>query len=145
MSDSEIGEYVIVNEDDRLLNPFYESDPSGKSASDPGAKLDAGKPRVDLMFKGFPRALLAVAEVTTHGAIKYSELGFLEVDKGESRYADAGSRHMLYRFIDGEIDSDLPVFHLAQKAWNALAELEFACKRMEYPKRSMSDVENEAK
>lgn len=122
-------------------NSAPEHDPSNLSSDSPGAKLDAGKPRVSLMMKGFPRALLAVSEVTAHGAVKYSELGFLKVVNGESRYADAGMRHFLKRFIEGDLDSELPVYHLAQVAWNALAELEFMCKRLSYPEKPMDRKE----
>ena len=45
-----------------------EKDPLGLDPHAPGAKLDAGKPKVGLMLSGFARALLKVAEVTTYGA-----------------------------------------------------------------------------
>lgn len=34
-----------------------EHDPTGRSAHEPGAKLDAGKPRCGLVLGGFSRAL----------------------------------------------------------------------------------------
>tara|TARA_R110000803_G_scaffold56795_1_gene114208 strand:+ start:1682 stop:2092 length:411 start_codon:yes stop_codon:yes gene_type:complete len=100
-----------------------EADPHGTDAHAPGAKLDAGKPRVGLMLSGFARALLAVSEITTHGALKYSENGWMEVPDAPKRYDDAKGRHMLQGYIE-ERDPDTGLDHLAQEAWNALALLE---------------------
>ena len=102
----------------------------GLGAHDPGAKLDAGKPRVGLMLSGFPRALLKVAEVTTFGALKYSDNGWQQVDGGVSRYDDAKGRHLLYGYIE-DIDADSGLEHLAQDAWNALAKLELKLREEE--------------
>jgi hypothetical protein len=107
-----------------------ERDPMGLGAHDPGAKLDAGKPRVGLMLSGFPRALLKVAEVTTFGALKYSDNGWQQVDGGVSRYDDAKGRHLLYGYIE-DIDADSGLEHLAQEAWNALAKLELKLREEE--------------
>jgi hypothetical protein len=105
----------------------FESDPNGKSAKEAGSKLDAGKSPV---FQGlldyFPRACLAIAEVSAAGAAKYSWKGFAEVPDGVNRYANAGARHILYEAIEGPYDNTMipPQLHKAQKAWNSLAELE---------------------
>ena len=48
-----------------------EYDPNGKTAQDPGAKLDAGKVRPELIIRGFSRTLLEVSRVGTFGANKY--------------------------------------------------------------------------
>jgi len=100
-----------------------EKDPNGIEAHEPGAKLDEGKPRVGLMMKGFPRALLEVSKVTTFGALKYSEGGWQHVENGIDRYDDAKGRHTLYGYIE-KIDPDTDLLHMAQDAWNALAKLE---------------------
>ncbi len=103
-----------------------ESDPNGKHAGEAGAKLDEGKPRVGLMITGFPRALMEVSKVTTFGANKYCENGWMSVPDGIARYNDAMQRHNL-KIAEGEIldpDSGLP--HLAHVAWNALAILELS-------------------
>lgn len=107
-----------------------ERDPNGLDPHKPGAKLDAGKPRVGLMFKGFARALLRVAEVTTYGANKYTPDGWQSVQDGEARYLDAQCRHMLKGFIE-ECDKDTDIEHMAHDAWNALARLELALRRKE--------------
>ena len=99
-----------------------EHDPSGLSAHAPGAKLDAGKPRAGLLGH-FGLALLAVAEVSTAGAAKYSEGGWQAVPDGIKRYTDAMWRHQLKENLELR-DGDLGVLHAAQVAWNALARLE---------------------
>lgn len=100
------------------------SDPHGKNAHDPGAKLDAGKPMVGLMLQGFPRALRAVAEVTTYGAKKYSPNGWMHVPDGFNRYSDAMGRHLLLETEEGPYDGESQCLHAAMVAWNALARLE---------------------
>lgn len=107
-----------------------ERDPNGFDPHKPGAKLDAGKPRIGLMFKGFARALIRVAEVTTYGANKYTPDGWQTVPDGEARYLDAQCRHMLKGFIE-ECDADTDIEHMAHDAWNALAKLELALRRKE--------------
>jgi hypothetical protein len=92
--------------------------------TEPGAKLDAGKVRPSLILSSMPRAILAVAQVGTFGAEKYSEDGWLMVDDGIKRYTDAMDRHRLYAGIDGPFDPQSHLLHAAHEAWNALARLE---------------------
>lgn len=106
-----------------------EADPDGLDAHTPGAKLDAGKPRMSLVIDGFPRALLAVGVVATAGAAKYSDHGWLSVKDGFARYTDALNRHILDESIDGEIDPETGLNHAAQVAWNALARLEILLRK----------------
>jgi hypothetical protein len=106
-----------------LLDKGYvrATDPQGKNQHQPGAKLDAGKPRPWLVLGEFRNALKEVVAVGTYGADKYSDNGWLEVPSGQQRYMDAAFRHLLA----GEVrdpESDLP--HLAMAAWNILAVLE---------------------
>ena len=114
-----------------------EVDPNGIAAGVKGAKLDAGKPAV---WRGlldyFPRACIAVADVSTRGAQKYSWKGWEEVKDGEHRYADALARHIIKESIDGLYDIGpgglgKEVLHSAQIAWNALARLELILRRLE--------------
>jgi hypothetical protein len=102
-----------------------EKDPNGKSQHEKGAKLDAGKPAV---FRGlldyFPRACMAVAEVSTVGAKKYAWDGWKTVPDGIARYQDALSRHILKEAIEGPLDDDTGLTHKAAVAWNAMAVLE---------------------
>jgi len=104
-----------------------EEDPSGMNQHLPGAKLDKDKLRVDLMLGGFNKALLAVAEVTTYGANKYSPNGWMKVRNPVARYADAKARHMLQGY-DERYDKESGLSHAAHEAWNALAVLEFLIK-----------------
>jgi|TARA_R110000737_G_scaffold68555_1_gene96725 hypothetical protein len=107
-----------------------EKDPNGIDQHAPGAKLDQGKPRVGLMMAGFARALLEVSKVTTVGAIKYTANGWRQVPDGVDRYNDAKCRHLLYGYLDDK-DQDTDLLHLAQEAWNALAELELTLQKRE--------------
>lgn len=101
-----------------------EADPHGTDAHAPGAKLDAGKNQLGLIFHGFPRALQAVGEVGTYGAQKYSPNGWLHVPDGERRYTDAMYRHLMKEAQGEHIDPETELMHAAQSAWNALARLE---------------------
>jgi hypothetical protein len=106
-----------------------ESDPTGRGIHESGAKTDAGKPQCSLLLL-FGKALKAVAEVGTHGAIKYTRGGWQDVPDGINRYTDALLRHLLEEQYE-EFDSDLPVLHAAQTAWNALARLELILREKE--------------
>jgi hypothetical protein len=101
-----------------------EVDPSGISAHEAGAKLDAGKVRPSLILGAMPLAILAVAEVGTYGATKYSDGGWQHVPRGIERYTDAMYRHLLKEASGEDEDSDTEMLHAAHTAWNALARLE---------------------
>lgn len=100
-----------------------QADPNGRDQHQPGAKLDAGKTRPDLVLNGFPRALLAVAEVAAYGARKYTEDGWRCVPDGQRRYTAAKDRHRLHGAVE-LLDAESGLLHLAHEAWNALAVLE---------------------
>jgi hypothetical protein len=108
-----------------------EKDPNGVNAHAPGAKLDAGKPRVGLVLGEFSRALEAVSAVGTFGANKYTPRGWVEVPNGEERYADALWRHLLADCRGEELDEQSGLAHLAHAAWNALAVLELGLRAQE--------------
>ena len=102
-----------------------EADPTGRSPREPGAKLDAGKSPVLRGALGyFPRALMAVADVSAFGARKYAWKGWQTVPDGVARYGDALARHLLLEAADGPNDADSGLMHAAHAAWNALARLE---------------------
>jgi Domain of unknown function (DUF5664) len=112
-----------------------EVDPLGKSAKQPGSKLDAGKPDV---LRGaiqyFPRALSAVARVSELGAAKYSWKGWESVPNGIARYGAAMARHLGHD--DFATDSGAgglgsETLHAAQAAWNSLARLELILKELD--------------
>lgn len=101
-----------------------ESDPYGILPNNPGAKLDAGKPPVLRgVVQYFPHALMAVAEVSAHGASKYTWKGWESVPDGVDRYGDALVRHLVKESYE-DLDPDSGLLHAAQVAWNALARLE---------------------
>jgi hypothetical protein len=106
-----------------LAKEFTTDDPSliGTGA----IKYDGGKP---CSFRGaieyFPRAITAVAEISTFGAQKYAWKGWEGVDDGINRYSDAMVRHMLKEAMGEEVDPDSGLLHAAHLAWGALARLE---------------------
>lgn len=108
-----------------------EFDPNGIDQHMPGAKLDGGKMRAWLMISGFPRALAAVAQVTTIGAQKYTPNGWASVPNGQERYMDAFARHMLAEARGEEIDPETGALHKAQMIWNLLASLELDLRKLE--------------
>lgn len=108
-----------------------EHDPNGIDLHTPGAKADAGKVKAALIGD-FGLALLAVAEVGTHGADKYSRGGWECVIDGEQRYTDAMWRHLL-RSAHESRDRDSGLTHAAHAAWNALAALELALRAEDGP------------
>lgn len=107
-----------------------EYDPTGRAANEPGAKLDAGKPRCALVLGGFSRALQQVAAVGTFGANKYTDNGWQTVPNGEERYTDALYRHLLQEGQGQLCDADSNLLHAAHAAWNALARLELMLRRI---------------
>lgn len=108
-----------------------EQDPNGIDAHTPGAKLDAGKPRVGMVLSAFARAISHVSYVGAFGAEKYSDDGWLAVPDGEARYTDAMMRHLLKEWQGELVDPDSGEFHAACVAWNALARLELMLRRIE--------------
>lgn len=99
-----------------------EIDMYGLDQHDPGAKLDAGKPELDLLLD-FGMALMEVGKVCTYGRKKYSKAGWLQVKDGEARYTAALLRHLLKENYE-ECDADTDLLHAAHGAWNSLARLE---------------------
>lgn len=123
--------YRVVREDKPPATCKTPATPAEACASDsetgqhaPGVKLDKGKPRAGLVLGGFSRALLAVADVGTFGAQKYTPHGWLSVPHGIERYTDAMVRHQLAEASGEQTDSESGLSHAAHAAWNALARLE---------------------
>jgi hypothetical protein len=109
-----------------------ESDPNGKNAHEPGAKLDNGKVCV---WRGaidyFPRAIEAVAAISTFGARKYAWKGWETVPEGVERYSDALVRHLVAEAKGQVLDPDSGLTHAAHAAWNALAVLELKLRELQ--------------
>lgn len=104
---------------------MQELDPNGVAANIPGSKLDLGKSPVRRgLLEYFPRACMAVADVSAAGAKKYTWGGWKTVVNGIDRYGDAEVRHICKAAIEGEIDPDFGLLHAAHEAWGALARLE---------------------
>ena len=120
---------------------MIEADPYGKDPKKPGAKLDAGKiPIWQGAIDYFPRAIMAVAEVSHAGAQKYAWKGWESVPDGITRYTNAGMRHVFAEAIDGPYDNGpngTGLLHKAQAAWNALAALELYLREQENVKHDV--------
>lgn len=72
------------------MSKSSETDPTGRSPKEKGAKLDHGKPPIERgLLAYFPRAAAAVAEVSAFGALKYTWNGWETVPEGMIRYGDA--------------------------------------------------------
>ena len=113
-----------------------EHDPNGKNPHEAGAKMDAGKVPV---FQGvldyFPRALVAIAEVSGFGASKYAWKGWESVEDGENRYKNASARHQMYRAMGEEVDPDSGLLHECHEVWNHLAALELRLRKNDQPSK----------
>lgn len=97
----------------------------------PGLKHDDGKIKPRFIIEGFPRALIAVAEVATFGDNKYTEDGWVSVPDGVKRYTDAKYRHALEEAKGEELDPESKLKHAAHEAWNTLARLELMLREEE--------------
>ena len=109
-----------------------EQAPNGLPLNLPGQKADYGKsPLYRGLLDYFPRACMAIADVSAKGAAKYSWKGWEKVEDGQNRYMDAMLRHVAKEGIEGPIDLETGCYHLNQVAWNALATLELFLKKLE--------------
>lgn len=118
-------------------------------------KLDAGKlPVTRGVISRFPRALAEVARVSQVGTTKYgvpiTDMEYKNVPDGLGRYDDAVGRHTTERAIHGEVNVEkggqlppegVPLFHLAQRAWDALATLEIFLTQLEKAGQPTSPAE----
>jgi hypothetical protein len=117
--------YVNVPTEDFVDSPAHYNQHSG------GVKLDDGKSKADLVIGDFAKALKAIAEVGTFGAVKYTAKGWATVPDGQQRYANAAVRHYLDRKAGETIDPESGLLHKAHEAWNHLAELQFMLEAIE--------------
>ena len=104
-------------------------------AADPnltGRKDDYLKTQPALIINDMPRALMAVAEVASFGALKYSKSNWLHVKNGVERYTNAMDRHRIKEGVETH-DGDSGLMHAAHTAWNALARLELMLREEEIP------------
>lgn len=92
-------------------------------------KHDQGKPRMDLLIDGCPRALEAVAGILTFGAEKYADHSWQGVERGEERYKAALLRHLTAVSKGEATDSESGMSHLAHAACNALFILELELRK----------------
>lgn len=98
-----------------------------------GMKYDNGKLLAAIPFQDFPRALKAVAGISTYGAKKYARSSWKGVPGARERYEDALHRHFLEYHISGKysVDDESGLLHFAHLAWNVLALLELDLEELE--------------
>lgn len=89
-----------------------------------GTKHDQGKPRLDLLLSGFPRALESLGQVLAFGAEKYAPNNWKLVDDLDSRYQAAQMRHELSHCKGELLDEESGLPHLTHEAFCILARLE---------------------
>jgi Domain of unknown function (DUF5664) len=95
-------------------------------------KYDGGKtPVYQGLIDYFPRAIVAVADISGFGASKYAWKGWEGVEDGYNRYSNAMHRHELYKATQGLYDDDSGLLHDAHFAWGALARLELFLREQE--------------
>lgn len=93
------------------------SDPHGLDQHAPGAKLDGGKVRWDLLDI---EAIEGLATVLTYGAEKYTENGWKEVPEAKKRYFSAMMRHYKAMLEGEECDSESGLPHRHHFLTNAM-------------------------
>lgn len=87
-----------------------------RNAHTPGAKLDGGKLRYDHIP---PEVLEALAQVLTHGAVKYSPGGWRTVEQAKDRYYAALERHLQAWRLGEAKAEDSGLHHLKHALANA--------------------------
>lgn len=110
-------------------------------------KHDAGKtPTMQGLFEYFPRALMAVADVSAFGFEKYKTWGgWRSVPDAVNRYANAKGRHMLAEAMGQSHDPESNLMHAAHEAWGALAKLEMQLKARDLPASTATPAKPERK
>ncbi len=92
------------------------------------ARYDKPQPYRGVIAR-FPRAILDIARVSKYGAIKHQvsmgDMSYLDVPDAHVNFVEAEVRHLLHEAIHGPTNNeDDGLIHKAQKAWEALADLE---------------------
>lgn len=90
----------------------------------------------------FPRAILEVTKISMYGTKKHNvplnDMSFKTIPGAEYNMVEAECRHLLKEAIEGPVDQDTgfedlrdTILHKAEKAWNAMADLEVALYQIE--------------
>jgi hypothetical protein len=93
------------------------TDPTGKAANEPGAKLDAGKPKWYLLPW---KVIEGVVKIMTFGAAKYTENGWKSVPQAKERYFSAMLRHKMLMDSGEYLDPESGLPHWAHFCCNAI-------------------------
>jgi len=121
--------------------------------NDPAKRFDLGKARFELMPDD---VLEKIAEIYTHGALKYDEENWRKGMKWK-RCIGSLKRHIKAFTIGQDIDPESKCYHLGQIAWNAMTLLWYQLERIpgddrvktytneEFMIKSFEDVERQSK
>jgi len=85
------------------------------------------KPKLLRFFiRKFPRAILALAEVSRAGDEKHDGTvrSYCDIENGHQEYTEAMVRHIFDEVLHGPVDPEDGALHAAKIAWGALARLE---------------------
>lgn len=95
-----------------------------------GQKNDQGKlPYHTVLFKQFPRAIRELVRCSNAGHLKYHEtdrdwLNFTRLENTETRYKNAGLRHMTESGEVPDMEEFGGMSHEGAVLWNFMADLE---------------------
>ncbi len=106
------------------------------------ARYDKPQPYRGVLAR-FPRAILEIAKVSVYGDKKherpFGDVDFLDIPEAEVSFVEAEVRHLLKEAIHGPINrEDGDLLHKAQKAWEALADLEVYLYQRDMPRVEVS-------
>lgn len=89
-----------------------------------GLKYDEGKPRMDLVTRGFPKVLTTLGTILGFGAKKYRADSWRQVPNGVSRYEAAAMRHFIAHSSGEKLDPESGLPHLAHAICNLMFVME---------------------
>lgn len=85
-------------------------------------RYNAGKPELSYLLS-IPKAVHALAEVFSQGAIKYERDNWQQGGKPDEEYLDSCLRHLYASQLEDH-DADTGCLHLAHAIWNLAALIE---------------------
>lgn len=117
-----INEHFVLVDSDNKLHKIIDSTEGQKNDSD---KL----PYFTVLFKQFPNAIQELVRCSNSGHRKYSEtdkdwMNFSRVENADTRYKNAGLRHMLESGPVEDMSEYGGMSHEGAVVWNFMADLE---------------------
>ena len=93
-------------------------------SSERGMKYDEGKPRMDLLVRGFPTVLTTLGAILGFGAKKYRADSWRTVPKAVARYEAAAMRHFVAHSSGEALDPESGKPHIAHAIINLMFVME---------------------